>query len=83
MQIFAGVPPGEGASLRQRRVVVENGRFSLLSFTVFRTFYIHGHWPHDSFHMMRLLMTLVIFRGHYTVSRQISEKRCVIRQKLL
>jgi len=40
-------------------------------------------WPHDSFHMMRLSMILVIFQGHSTVSHQISQKQCVIRQKLL
>jgi len=28
-------------------------------------------------------MTLGIFQGHWTVSHQISQKRCVIRQKLL
>jgi len=31
-------------------------------------------WPHDSFHMMRLSMTLGIFQGHWTVSHQISQK---------
>ena len=30
-----------------------------------------------------LSMTLGIFQGHWTVSHQISQKRCVIRQKLL
>jgi len=29
--------------------------------------------PHDSFHVMRLSMTLAIFQGHYTVSHQISQ----------
>ena len=40
-------------------------------------------WPHDSFQMIRQSMTLGIFQGHWTVSHQISQKRCVIRQKLL
>jgi len=38
---------------------------------------------HDSFQVIRLSMTLGIFQGHFTVSHQISQKRCVIRQKLL
>jgi len=37
-------------------------------------------WPHDSFKVIRLSMTLGIFQGHWTVSHQISQKRCVIRQ---
>jgi len=37
-------------------------RFSLLLFTVFRTFYNLHIWPHDSFHVMRLSMTLAIFK---------------------
>jgi len=37
-------------------------------------------WPHDSFHVTRLSMALSIFQGHWTVSHQISQKRCVIRQ---
>jgi len=40
-------------------------------------------WPHDSFQVIRLSMTLGTFQGHWTVSHQISQKRCVIRQKLL
>jgi len=40
-------------------------------------------WPHNSFHVILLSMTLGIFQGHLTVSHQISHKRCVIRQKLL
>ena len=39
-------------------------------------------WPHDSFQVIQLSMTLGIFQGHWTVSHQISQKRCVIRQKL-
>ena len=40
-------------------------------------------WPHDSFQVIQLSMTLGIFQGQCTVSHQISQKRCVIRQKLL
>jgi len=40
-------------------------------------------WPHDSFHVMRLSMTLAIFQGHWTVSYQSSQEWSVIRQKLL
>jgi len=63
MQIFSGV--------RWRGVVKwEWGRwkwrFLVLSFTVFRTFYIHA-----SFQVIRLSMTLGIFQGHWTVSHQI------------
>ena len=31
-------------------------------------------WPHDSFQVIRLSMTLGIFQGHCTVSLQISQK---------
>jgi len=40
-------------------------------------------WPHDSFQVIQLSTTLSIFQGHWTLSHQISQKRCVIRQKLL
>jgi len=40
-------------------------------------------WPHDSFQVIQLSMTLVIFQGRWTLSHQISQKQCVIRQKLL
>ena len=40
-------------------------------------------WPHDSFQVIQLSMTLGIFQGQWTVSHQISQKRCVRRQKLL
>ena len=40
-------------------------------------------WSHDIFQVIRLSMTLGIFQGHWTVSHQISQKRCVIQQKLL
>jgi len=44
----------------------------------------HGStYDHDSFQVIQLSMTFGIFQGHLTVSRQISQKRCVIRQKLL
>jgi len=36
-------------------------------------------WSNDSFLVIRLSMTLGIFQGHWTVSHQISQKRCVIR----
>jgi len=80
MQIFAGVPCG-GASLRQMRVWS-------LKMAIFASFVhclpnILHTWLYDSFHVMRLSMTLVIFQGRWTVSHQISQKRCVIRQKLL
>jgi len=31
-------------------------------------------WPHDSFQVIRLSMTLGIFQAHWTVSHQISQK---------
>ena len=31
-------------------------------------------WPHDSFQVMQLSMTLGTFQGHWTVSHQISQK---------
>jgi len=31
-------------------------------------------WPHDSFQVIRLSMTLGIFQGHWTASHQISQK---------
>jgi len=40
-------------------------------------------WPHDSFYLIRLSMTLGIFQGRWTVSHQISQERCMIPQKLL
>ena len=52
-------------------------RFSLHSFTVIRTFYIHCTWSHDSFQVIGLSMTLGIFQGHWTVSHQISQKNGV------
>ena len=39
-------------------------------------------WPHDCCQVIRLSMTLGIFQGHWTVSHQISQKRCAMRQKL-
>jgi len=61
MQIFAGVP-WEGASLRQMKVWS-------LKMAIFPSF-VHCHpiilhtWPHDSFQVMRLSMTLAILPGH-------------------
>jgi len=62
MQIFAGVRWGGGVKWEWCRW---KWRFSLLSFTVFRTFYIHGHtiaftryddkWPWPYFKVIRLL----------------------------
>ena len=78
MQIFAVSSLERG---RQMRV----GSFKMAIFASF----VHclpnilHTWPHDSFQMIRLSMTLGIFQGHWTVSHQISQKRCVIRQKLL
>jgi len=73
MQIFAGVRWRGG-------VKWEWGSwkwFLLHSFTVFRTFYIYGHTTAFRWY------DLGIFQGHRTVSHQISQKRCVIRQRLL
>jgi len=38
--------------------------------------FIHGHTT-AAFHVMRLLMTLAVFQGLYTISHQISQERCV------
>ena len=53
----------------------------LASFVHFLPNILHT-WPHDSFQVIRLSMTLGIFQGHWTASHQISLKRCVIQQKL-
>jgi len=58
MQIFSGVP-GEGAS--NESVVVKNGDFA--SFVHCLPNILHT-WPHDSFQVIRLSMTLGIFQGH-------------------
>ena len=86
MQIFAGFRWRGGVNWEWGRW---KWRFSLHSFTVFRTFYIHGHttafrwydcqWPWAYFKVTGLFQ----FQGHWTVSHQISQKRCAIRQKLL
>jgi len=62
--------------------VVENGDFRFSRSLSSEHFSLHT-WQHDSFHVIRLSMTLAIFQGHWTVSHQISHKRDVIRQKLL
>ena len=72
MQILAGVPSGGGVKWECGRC---KWRFSLLSFTVFRTFYMLSR---DT-----TVNDLGDIQGHYTVSYQISQERCVIRQKLL
>ena len=65
-----------------RAVCTQQMSFQL--FTVRRyAFYILHTWPHHSFQVIPLSMTLGIFQGHWTVSHQISQKQCVIRQKLL
>jgi len=79
MQIFAGVRWTWGVKWECGRW---KWRFSLHSFTVNFPNILHT-WPHDSFQTIRLSMTLGIFQGHWTVSHQISQKRCVTRQKLL
>jgi len=33
-------------------------------------------WSHHSFQVIRLSLTLGIFQGHWTVSHEISQKRC-------
>ena len=58
MQIFAGVHWGGASS---ESAVDENGDFRLHSFTVFLTFYIHGHttaFRWYGFRLVPLLMTL-------------------------
>ena len=62
MQIYAGVPWGGGVKWQWGRW---KWRFSLLSFTVFGTFYLHGHttaftwcdcqWPWRYFKVIKLL----------------------------
>jgi len=74
MQIFAGVL-WRGAS--NKSGVVENGDFRFMRslssehFTYVATRHLSGD------------TTLGVFQGHWTVSLQISQKRCVILQKLL
>ena len=60
-------------------------RVGWLKMAIFASF-VHcllNIWPHDSFQVIQLSMTLGIFQGQWIVSHQISQKRCVIRQKLL
>ena len=59
-------------------------RVGSLKMAIFASFvhclpYILHTWPHDSLQMIQiqLLMTFGIFEGHWTVSHQISQKRCV------
>ena len=80
MQIFAGVP--------WRRTSLCQMRVWSLKMAIFASFVhclpnILHTWPHDRFPVIPLSMTLGIFQGHWTVSHQISQKRCVIRQKLV
>ena len=78
MQIFAGVRWRGGVKWQ----------WGSLKMAIFGSFVhclpnILHTWPHDSFQMIWLSMTLGIFQCHWTVSHQISQKRCAIRQKLL
>ena len=51
--------------------VVENGDFRFIRSLCSE----HLHtWPHDSFQVIRLSMTLGIFQGHWTAVHQISQK---------
>ena len=55
------------------------GSFKMAIFALFghcRPNILHT-WPHDSFQVIRLSMTLGIFQGHWTVSHQISKKNSV------
>ena len=69
MQIFAGVRWGGG--VKNESVVIENGDFRFILFTVFRTFYIHGR---TQLSRDATVDDLGDIRGHYTVSHQISRK---------
>ena len=67
MQIFAGVP--------WRQLRVGSQKMAIFgSFGHCRPNILHT-WPHDSFQVIRLSMTLGIFQGHWTVSHQISEQK--------
>ena len=80
-KVYADIRGGSLETARQMRVgIVENGDFRL--FVHCLTDILHT-WPHDSFQVIRLSINLGIFQSHWTVSHQISQKRCVIRQKLL
>ena len=73
MQIFAGVPWGRGRHCVTWECGCWNRRFSLLSFTVFRTFYVHGHttaftwcdcrWPWWYFKVIRLFHVKFLKNG--------------------
>ena len=82
MQIFAGVR----WRARQMRVgIVENGDFRFMRSRFMRSL----SYKHFTYMATRQLSgdttvnDLGIFQGHWTVSHQISQKRYVIRQKLL
>jgi len=82
-KVYADISGGSLERGRQMRV-------GLLIMAIFASFVhclpnILHTWPHDSFQVIRLSMTLAIFQCHWTVSHQISQKRCVmgLRQKLL
>jgi len=73
MQIFVGFP-GEGCQMRVWSLKM------VIFASVVHCLPLHT-WSHDSLYVVRLSMTLAIFQGHYTVSHQISQIRCMIRQK--
>jgi len=77
MQIFVGVRWRVESQMRV-------GSFEMAIFASFVHCLLNilHTWPHDSFQVMRLSMTLGIFQGHWTVSHQISQKRCVVWQKV-
>ena len=79
MQIFAGVGWRGGVN---ESGVVENGDFRFIRslssehFTYMATRQLSGDTAIND-------LAMGIFQGHWTLSHQISQKRCTIRQKLL
>jgi len=72
--LYADIRRGSLERGRQMRV----GSFKMAIFASFvhcLPIILHT-WPHDSFQVIWLSMTLGIFQGHWTVSHQISQKRC-------
>jgi len=67
MQIFAGV------LWRGRKMRVWSLKMATCASFVHCLSNILHTWPHDSFHVIRLSMTLAIFQGHRTVSHQIPQ----------
>ena len=58
-------------------MIVESLNMAIFASFVHCRLNILHTWPHDSFQMIRLSMTLAILQGHWTVLHQISHKRCV------